>query len=170
MNDLTIRQQLPSSASREHSALATELAKMLGLVAPITMSADQQTLWLASAVEALGDAAAAEVAAVSVDVRCTVTRPSQIVPEVARLIGELRDREAERQSSEYRRNLPAGPPIHKHVMDRDRSQFTASDWQELNEHLERMGSAVRYRPDGSKCTANELQRNPDGKMRAAGEG
>lgn len=78
--------------SRERSALTAELTKILGLVAPITMSADQQTLWLASAVEALAGFTAEEVAAVSIDVRQTVTRPSQIVPEIARLIPELRER------------------------------------------------------------------------------
>jgi hypothetical protein len=70
---------------------------MLSLTAPITMSADQQTLWLASAVDALQDIRGDEVAAVSAEIRRTVTRPSQIVPEIARLVAERRNRPANRQ-------------------------------------------------------------------------
>ena len=127
---------------------------MLGLVAPVTMTADQQTLWLASAVDALQDIRAHEVAAVSMEVRRTVTRPSQIVPEVAKLIGERRKREREmdrlRAEAEEVRALP---PPRKHIMDRNRGNFTAADWAELNEYLERQGSPVRYSSDGKKLAA-----------------
>lgn len=58
------------------------------------MTADQQTLWLASAVEALGDIWASEVADVSVAVRRNVTRHSKIVAEVARLVNEQRAHKA----------------------------------------------------------------------------
>ena len=92
MNDLTIQQQSQSSVSRERSALTTELAKMLSLVAPVTMSADQQTLWLASAVDSLQGIGVGEVEMVSLEVRRSVTRPSQIVPEIAKLVAEKRSR------------------------------------------------------------------------------
>ena len=47
---------------------------------------------------------------------------------------------------------PATPPPKRHIMDRDRRTFMEADWAELSEHLERMGSAVRYGPDGSRFT------------------
>jgi len=123
---------------------------MLGLVAPITMTADQCTIWLASAEDALADIRANEVAEISMEVRRTVTRPSQIVPEIAKLISERRKSKAQirrlREEDEAARTLP---PPRKHVSERDRSKFTAADWAELNEYLERMGSSVRYGSDGS---------------------
>jgi hypothetical protein len=127
---------------------------MLGLVAPVTMSADQQTLWLASAVETLGDITAAELRDVSVQVRRTVKHPAQIVPEISRLVEAQREREShrrqlDREMSEALTMLPAK----RHIMDRDRDTFTASDWAELNEYLESQGSVVRYASDGTKLAA-----------------
>lgn len=127
---------------------------MLGLVAPVTMSADQQTLWLASAVDALNGIRYGEVEAVSMEVRRSVTRPSQIVPEVSRLVAERRAAQsrAKRQEQEIQEAMTA-LPARKHIADRDRSNFTASDWAELNEYLEKMGSPVRYSSDGTKLAA-----------------
>jgi hypothetical protein len=56
------------------------------------MGAEQQTVWLHAAVDALEDIRASEVAAVSAELRRTVTRPAQIVPEIARLVAERRKR------------------------------------------------------------------------------
>ncbi len=42
------------------------------------------------------------------------------------------------------------PSPRKHIMNRDRSNFTHADWQELNAHLEQLGSSVRYGADGSR--------------------
>lgn len=134
----------------EAAGLSAELAKMLGLVAPVTMTTDQQTVWIASAVDALADIRASEVAEVSMEVRRTVTRPSQIVPEIAKLVGERRARS--RRIAELDPPKDALPPPPKHIMDRDRKNFTAEDWAELSAHLEKMGSPVRYRADGSKYT------------------
>lgn len=125
---------------------------MLGLVAPITMTADQQTIWLASAVDALAGISAREVADVSMEVRRSVTRPSQIVPEIARLVAEHRSRSA-RIAELTERPSDALPPPPKHIMDRDRSRFKAADWMELNDYLEKMGSPVRYQPDGTRRAA-----------------
>lgn len=69
-----------------------ELAKSLKLVAPITMSADAQMVWLQAAVDALEGIRADEVRTISAELRRTVTRPSQIVPEIARLVDEKRRR------------------------------------------------------------------------------
>jgi hypothetical protein len=125
----------------EAAGLSAELAKMLGLVAPVTMTTDQQTVWIASAVDALADIRASEVAEVSMEVRRTVTRPSQIVPEIAKLVGERRARS--RRIAELDPPKDALPPPPKHIMDRDRKNFTAEDWAELSAHLEKMGSPVR---------------------------
>lgn len=121
---------------------------MLTLVAPSSMTADQQTLWLASAVDALTDIRADEVRAVSSEVRRAVTRHNQIVPEIAKLVAERRAHQ--RKMREYEQEALPAPPVKKHIADRDRSKFTAADWTELNEYLERMGARARYRPDGSR--------------------
>lgn len=147
MNDLTIHSQSQSSGS----PLTIELAKMLGLVAPVTMSADQCTIWLASAEDALQGIRPHEIAAVSVEVRRSVTRPAQIVPEIARLVAARRaERSRIDRMADPSASRAALPPPRPHIMDRNRDTFTAADWAELNEHLERMGSPVRYFSDGSR--------------------
>lgn len=74
------------------SALTIELAKMLALVAPITMTVEQQELWLRAAADALEGIRTDEVEHVSAEVRRSVTRPSQIVPEISKLVAENRAR------------------------------------------------------------------------------
>jgi hypothetical protein len=92
MNAMTEIQ--PQSHSAAFSALMLELAKCLKLVAPITMSADAQMVWLQAAVDALEGIHAQEVASISAELRRSVTRPAQIVPEIARLVAEKRRRSA----------------------------------------------------------------------------
>lgn len=118
---------------------------MLMLVAPSSMTVDQQTLWLASAVDALQGISANEVAHVSAEVRRHVTRHNQIIPEISKLVAARRSERASRITVP-RDALP--PP--KHIAERDRRYFTAADWAELNEYLERMGSPVRYLADGTR--------------------
>lgn len=151
MNELTIPSKMQSAGYSDSASLTVHLAKMLALVAPITMSSEQQEIWLRAAVDALDDIRASEVEAVSTEIRRSVTRPAQIVPEIARLVGERRKRE--QFIREYEQPKLEGPPLVKHISDRDRRNFTADDWAELNEHLERMGSSVRYRSDGSRYEA-----------------
>jgi hypothetical protein len=74
------------------SALALELAKSLKLVAPVSMDSDAQLAWIASAVDALEGIQAHEVAAISAELRRSVTRHSQIVPEIAKLVAQKRSR------------------------------------------------------------------------------
>jgi hypothetical protein len=119
---------------------------MLGLVAPVTMSADQQTLWLASAVDALQDIRVSEVQAVSAEVRRSATRYSQIVPEIARLVAERRARESSRITAP----LIEGPPRKVPVMDRRGQPMSEEDTNELNGILENLGANARYRSDGSR--------------------
>lgn len=134
---------------------------MLGLVAPVTMSADQHTAWLASAVDALRDIRADEVSAVSLEVRRSVTRPSQIVPEIARLVAEKRARHSRQAEIVGPNPENTLPPPKKHIAERDRSDFTANDWAELNSYLEDMGSVVRYSPAGERHTVDDLASNPN---------
>lgn len=152
MHDLTATQRaLPSETYRrpcEAEALSAEVTKILSLVAPVTMSAEQQSLWIMSAIDALSDIRAQEVARVSQEVRRSVTRHAQIVPKIAELVAENRRRES--SIREIATPQIEGPAPKRHIADRDRSTFTAADWAELNEHLERMGSPVRYASDGTR--------------------
>jgi hypothetical protein len=59
------------------------------------MTADQQTFWLASAVDALEDIRAEEISHVSAEVRRSITHHRQIVPEIAKLVAERRKERAE---------------------------------------------------------------------------
>jgi hypothetical protein len=124
---------------------------MLALVAPITMSGDQQTMWISSAVDALDDIRLNEVLAVSLEVRRFATRPSQIVPEIARRVSERRAHQ--RFISEHEQKALPGPPVKRHIADRERHNFKPEDWAELNEWLESQGSKVRYGSDGKKLAA-----------------
>lgn len=69
-----------------------ELAKCLKLVAPITMTADAQMVWLQAACDALEGIRSDEVQAVSAELRRKVTRHSQIVPTIAELVAQKRAR------------------------------------------------------------------------------
>ena len=90
MNALTEIQ--PPSLSSGCSALMLELAKCLKLVAPATMGADAQAVWLQAAADALQGIRADEVQAVSQELRRCVTHHRQIVHEVSRLVDERRKR------------------------------------------------------------------------------
>lgn len=100
MNDQTQIQPYRQSTGYSATAdIAVELAKMLALVAPITMTTEQQEVWLRAAIDGLEDIRPEEVSAVSLEVRRLVTRPSQIVHEISRLVDERRKRA--RQTAEY---------------------------------------------------------------------
>jgi hypothetical protein len=152
MNDLTTTHYNPqSSALSDNANLTMQLAKMMALVAPVTMTSEQQEVWLRGAVDALADIRAHEVEAVSLEVRRSVSRPAQIVPKIAELVAARRAEQSrrDRQVMEAREVMTALPPV-KHIMDRDRRKFGPSDWAELNEYLEKQGSVVRYSSDGKK--------------------
>jgi hypothetical protein len=152
MNDLT---QIPSpTLSIAYSAtaeLTVELAKVLALVAPISMTTEQQEIWLRAAVDALEGIRGVEVNAISAELRRSVTRPSQIVPEIAKLVAEKRARQS--RMREYDQPAIPAPPVKLHIAERSRLSFTAEDWAELNEHLERVGATKRYRSDGTRYDA-----------------
>lgn len=128
--------QHPHSISSSSQTLAIELAKVLKLVAPISMSGEAQLAWIASAVDALEDIRPDEVKAISAELRRTVTRPAQIVPEIARLVSDRRSRRATqeslaRQSERVRRAedvpSPPAPPL------------TRAELESVPDHIRKMG-------------------------------
>lgn len=148
--DLTATpQQPPLAASSDRSRLAVEVAKALALVAPVTMSHDQQTAWLASAVDALDGIRPGEVEAVSLELRRTVTRPAQIVPEISRLVAAHRAKRS-RAAEQQHAALPSEPRRKVPVMDRRGQPMSAEDTDELNRILASLGATARYRTDGSR--------------------
>lgn len=149
--DLGPTQRLPSfEPPRRPSARTVEIMGKLGLRYPPANSVDR-------------DSHAARVALLAED---CADIPEDWLDEAARRWAkaepffprtcELREVALNYgQALTARRALPAperppGPPIKRHIADRDRKNFTAEDWAELNEHLERMGATARYRSDGSR--------------------
>lgn len=102
MNDLTHLRPVPSTtyrrSSQEIEALATEIAKCLQLVVPASMTQDDRKAWILAAVDALEDIRPLEITAISAELRRTVTRPAQIVPEIARLVAIKRQNKAAAES------------------------------------------------------------------------
>lgn len=94
MNDLTPSLPAHSATSRRSSpeieALSIEVAKCLQLVVPASMTQDDRKAWILAAVDALEDIRPLEISAISAELRRSVTRPSQIVPEIARLVSARR--------------------------------------------------------------------------------
>lgn len=111
---------------------------MLTLVAPSSMTADQQTLWLASAVDALEDIRADEVAHVSAEVRRSVTRHNQIVPEISKRVAELR---AERSRANMIREMPPLPPPPER---KPQPPMTAEEIRRMPKWLKDMGLRVGF--------------------------
>lgn len=138
-------------ATREQ--FAVELTACLILVAPVGMTEEARREWLSVAWKTVGHLPPDLLSAGCVEARRIADHPCKIVPAI---IGYAEERLESRKriAREYPAALPA-PPTVKHIMERDRSNFTAADWAELNEHLEKQGSKVRYQPDGTRYTIDE---------------
>lgn len=108
MNALTTRSEQPSRTYSGQGELTIQLAKMLALVAPTSMTAEQQEMWLRAAVDALDGIRPDEVAHVSAEVRRTVIRHNQIVPEIAKLVAARREERARPARCQFA--LPDLPP------------------------------------------------------------
>lgn len=91
--------------------LSIEVAKCLQLVVPASMTADDRAAWIQAATDSLEDIRADEVAAVSAEVRRTVTNIRQIVPEIAKLVSDRRRR--------LRDGSTAGPANPEWAIDRE---------------------------------------------------
>jgi hypothetical protein len=145
------------------SALALELAKCLKLVAPVSMDSDAQLAWIASAVDALEGIRAEEVKAVSAELRRSVTRHNQIVPEVAKLVAEKRSRanRTEREISPYAAEMGINAEAQKR-----RAKISAKDKRALSEVWEwerqaRIDSGLHVEPYPKPLSHAELEGIPD---------
>lgn len=133
--------------------MAVELAKCLKLVAPSNMGAEQQTVWLAAAVDALEDIRPQEVAHISAEIRRSATRTAQIVPMIAELVAKRRARPISTDTGK-----PAEYKIHDEAQKRRAKSRTqddvqaASDWE--REQLSANGYHVR--PLAKPLTTHEL--------------
>jgi hypothetical protein len=79
-------------AYSESSEMTVLLARILTLVAPTSMTTDQQEHWLLAAIDALQDIRVAEVRSIILELQRSIKRPNEIVPEIARLVAEKRKR------------------------------------------------------------------------------
>lgn len=146
------------SASAE---LTIELAKALALVAPTSMTSEQQELWLRAAGDALDGIRAEEVRTISAELRRTVTRPNQIVPEIAKLVADKRSQRA----------LPSTPERAARTADfeigleaRERL-YAARDQHEINqaqawERNARRAAGLHVDPLPAPLTRDELDSLP----------
>lgn len=100
------------------------------------MTSEQQTLWLAAAVDALEDIRAEEVAHVSAEVRRSITRHNQIVPEISKLVAARR---AERAKASQPRPQPL-PPIER----KPGPPLTAAEIERMPKWLRDMGLRVGF--------------------------
>lgn len=125
------------------------------------MTADVQLAWIASAVDALEDIRVDEVQAISAELRRTVTRPAQIVPEIARLVAQKR----------ARATTPVGDadPRNKIAWRIDREEreriYKARNSDEVAEaqdwaRTERIAAGIAVRPLAPPLTRKELDSLP----------
>lgn len=145
----------------EVQALAGEIAKCLKLVAPSNMGAEQQTVWLHAAVDALEDIRADEVRAISAELRRKVTRPAQIVPEIANLVSFKRSRS-------HTSSQPVSPYSTEMQIARDAEEMRGKaghDRSKLSDAWEwerqaRIDAGLHVRPYPKPLTASELADMP----------
>jgi hypothetical protein len=141
--------QSPCSETPANNELfRDQLTACLALVAPAGMTEEARRDWLAVAWGTLRHLPADLLAAGCAEARKVADHPSKIVPIIV-AYAEPRLDSRKRFEREYPSQVCLPPPP-KHVMERDRSKFGPNDWRELNQHLERMGSAVRYTEDGTR--------------------
>ncbi len=151
--------ETPLPVPLRFSPIRIEIAKMLKLVAPISMSAEAQAVWINAAIDALEDIRPEEVQAVSAEIRRSVTRPAQIVPEIARLVAERRQRRSagpadERSAKLYQIHSEYDARWHKARNSREVGE--AQEWE--REALLAAGFPVR--PIAPPLTRAELDALP----------
>jgi hypothetical protein len=142
--------------------LGAELAKMLMLVAPISMTAEQHELWLRSAVGALEGIRADEVRDVLLELQRKVTRPAQIVPEIANLVAEKRARSqrVEQPASPYAAEMAINEEARKR-----RAAVSAKDKRALSDIWEwerqaRMDTGLHAGPYPKPLARGEIEAMP----------
>jgi hypothetical protein len=159
MNDLTTQPPKLSIAYSATAELTIELAKMLTLVAPTSMTTEQQELWLRAAADSLEDIRANEVHAVATEVKRSVTRPNQIVPAIAEKVAEKRRRPAAAASS---------PFVAEMAINREGSERRAKahgDRHKMDEAFQwerqaRIAAGLHVRPLEKPLSRDELDNMP----------
>jgi hypothetical protein len=128
---------------------------MLAIVAPTSMSIDQQTVFLQAALKALDSLGinAEEVAAVAPQVIAKVVRHQQIVHEISEAVSEKRARNRRISDMDWHRD--SSPLTYTPVMDRRGEPMSEADTAQLNEQLAAAGATARYRQDGSRFRVDE---------------
>lgn len=143
MNELATQRHQPFNGSS--APLTIELAKMLALVAPSSMTTEQQELWLRAAVDALEDIRADEVAHVSAEVRRAVTRHNQIVPEICKRVALKREEQGKRA------RMAALPPLPEVEPRRPGPPLSADEIRAMPKWLRDVGIRVGFlRRDGDR--------------------
>lgn len=142
-------------------ALHLELAKCLQLVVPASMTADDRAAWIGAAADALEGIHATEVAAVSAELRRSVTRPALIVPEIARLVAESRKRRAGAAQPSFSRAADE-LRIDREARDRMGRARTQPEIEEAWawERRERIAAGLPVRPLAPPLTRDELDTLP----------
>lgn len=124
------------------------------------MSGDDQRAWVASAIDALDGIRPDEVAAISVELRRSIIRPAQIVPEIAKLVSERRRRAAQ----------PAPDPmlsrerrIMEEASERRGRATTRAEVEDAYawERSERIAAGLPVGPRQAPLTRAELDALPD---------
>jgi hypothetical protein len=134
---------------------------MLAIVAPTSMTIDQQTVFLQGAMKALNslNISAGEVEAVAPQVIAKIVRHQQIIHEISEAVSLRRQRKRVVSDADWRRD---SQPLRKApVMERRGEPMTAAETDELNRELARVGAFARYRMDGTRyhvTTGEELGR------------
>lgn len=140
MNDLATRSRMPSPGYSQTDGLTIELAKMLALVAPTSMSTEQQEIWLRAAIDALEDIRADEVRSVSAEIRRSVTRPAQIVPAIAEKVAAKRASVAKSQ----RDQAPSQPWEPQTFQCRNVPPLTADEIEKMPGWLRETGLRIGF--------------------------
>lgn len=145
MNDLTAtRSTVPSPGYSGQAELTLELAKMLALVAPSSMTSEQQEIWLRAAVDALEDIRGDEVAKVSAEIRRSITRHNQIVPAIAEKVAELRKQRAKEREMQAYRERAAQFPEPLPIERKPQTPMTADEIRRLPKWLRDTGLRVGF--------------------------
>jgi hypothetical protein len=123
-------------------------------MAPASMNADQQALWLASAVEALEGIRAAEVAAIALEIRRSVTHHQKIVPEIARLVASRRAHKSDAPPSPYASEMSiAREGTHRRAQAKNQQEIeAAAEW----ERQKRIEKGLRVPPREPALSAAEI--------------
>lgn len=140
MNDLATRSRMPLAGYSQTDGLTIELAKMLALVAPTSMSTEQQEIWLRAAIDALEDIRADEVRSVSAEIRRSVTRPAQIVPAIAEKVAAKRASVAKSQ----RDQAPSQPWEPQTLQCRNVPPLTADEIEKMPGWLRETGLRIGF--------------------------